>query len=236
MRFRPPLWATVVTALAVMLFGSLSSWQMQRGQQKADIIARQGNHSDAVIEVARASQLPTHRTRVELHGHWLATQEVLLDNKTNNKRNGVEVWTPLQLPDSDQLILVNRGWIAAPLRREQLPDTGELPRQPVAVRGYWRSLPRAGLATDDGQCSPAEAGWPQRLNYPSHALLECLYQRPLANGIVLLDPQADNGFVREWADLGIPPQRHYGYAFQWAALMVTALALYIILNFKRSTP
>ena len=235
MRFRPPLWATVVTTLAVVLFGSLSSWQMQRGQQKADIIARQGSQSAAVTVVARARQLPEHGQRVELQGRWLAAQEVLLDNKTHNKRVGVEVWTPLQLMDSDQVILVNRGWIAAPLRREQLPKTGTLPGDQVRVRGYWRSLPRAGLATDDGVCDRTDLSWPQRLNYPSHALLACLYQRPVADGIVLLDPQADSGFVRQWGDLGIPPQRHYGYAFQWAALMLTALILYILLNFKRST-
>ena len=91
MRFRPPLWATVVTTLAVVLFGSLSSWQVQRGQQKADIIARQGSQSAAVTVVARAHQLPGHGQRVELQGRWLAAQEVLLDNKTHNKRVGVEV-------------------------------------------------------------------------------------------------------------------------------------------------
>ncbi len=236
MRFRPPVWATFVTTLAVLLFGSLSWWQMQRGQEKADIIARQGDHSDAVVDVARSGALPVHGRRVELHGRWRSDQEVLLDNKTHNKRIGVEVWTPLQLSNTDALILVNRGWIPSPLRREELPDTGELPSDMVTLRGFWRSLPRAGLATDDGHCEGLDASWPQRLNYPSHALLECLYQRPVANGIVLLDPQADDGFVRAWTDLGIPPERHYGYAFQWAALMLTALVLYILLNFKRSSP
>ncbi|ORE85580.1 hypothetical protein ATO7_15198 [Oceanococcus atlanticus] len=236
MRFRPPVWATLLTTFAVVLFGSLSWWQMQRGQEKAEIIARQGNHSDAVVDVARTQTLPAHGRRVELRGHWLADEEVLLDNKTHNKRIGVEVWTPLRLSGSDHLILINRGWVPAPLRRDELPDTGQLPGEQVTLQGYWRSLPRAGLATDDGRCDASMSGWPQRLNYPSHALLECLYQRPVANGIVLLDPQADGGFVREWTDLGIPPERHYGYAFQWASLMLTALILYIILNYRRSSP
>lgn len=236
MRFRPPVWATLVTCLAVMLFGSLAWWQMQRGQEKADIIARQGSRSDAVVDVARNGALPAHGRRVELRGRWMPAQEVLLDNKTHNKRIGVEVWTPLLLQASANVVLVNRGWIASPLRREQLPQTGDLPDETVSLRGFWRSLPRAGLATDDGRCDSARVSWPQRLNYPSHGLLECLYQRPVANGIVLLDPDAPSGFVREWTDLGIPPERHYGYAFQWAALMLTALILYLLLNFKRSSP
>lgn len=235
MSFRPPLWASLLTITTVALFSMLSWWQYQRGQAKADIIARQGDTAQAVTVINDTGIIPTHGRRIEARGHWLAEQEVLLDNQTREQRVGVRVWTALALSGSGHIILVDRGWLQASLRRDQLPDTGTLPSDEVVVRGYWRSLPQAGLATDDGTCQADQQHWPARLNYPSYALLDCLYQQPVANGLVLLDPQAENGFKRAWNDLGVPPQRHYGYAFQWAAMALTVFILYLFLNFRRTS-
>lgn len=213
----------------------LSWWQVQRGQLKADIIARQGDLAQATTQVNESNVIPAHGRRVELRGRWLASQQVFLDNQTHQQEVGVHVLTPLALSGSGHLMLVNRGWKSAPLDREQAPQAGTLPTDEITVTGYWRSLPRAGLAADDGQCADIALDWPLRLNYPSYALLSCLYQQAVADGVVLLDPSAEDGFVRIWNDLGIPPQRHYGYSFQWGALALTALLLYLFLNFRRSS-
>ncbi len=234
MSFRPPLWASLLTAAAVCLFASLAGWQAQRGQDKAHIIDRRGDFSEsALIDVRRGAELPAHGQRIRVSGRWQGGREVLLDNQTRQGRIGVHAWTPLRLADGGPLLLVNRGWLEASPYREQLPDTGELPGGEVRLAGLWRELPRAGLAPPAGDCLPAQ-GWPQRLNYPDHAQLACLYDEPLADGLLLLDPQLPDGFIREWADLGLPPERHYGYAVQWAALALTALVLYLVLNLKRS--
>ncbi len=235
MSFRPPLWASLVTVLAVALFGQLSWWQYQRGQIKADIIARQGDQAQPAIQVNDTGVIPAHGRRVAMRGRWLGQQEILLDNQTHQQRIGVQVWTPFMLAGSGHLMLVNRGWLPASPHRDRLPETGVLPEGELEIAGYWRTLPKAGLSTEASECDGSVAKWPLRLNYPPFTRLECLYPRPLANGIVLLDPQAEHGFVRVWDDLGIPPQRHYGYAFQWAALAFTALILYLFLNIRRTS-
>ena len=234
LKFRPPLWAVVLTMLTVALFGALAHWQYQRGQDKADIIARRSSLSESpTVTVNAPADLPEHGQRIQVQGYWHPEREVLLDNQTHDGQIGVHVWTPLRLADTQRLLLVNRGWLNASPYREQLPDTGELPSEQVTIGGLWRDLPQAGLATDTGVCREAD-GWPQRLNYPSHDTLNCLYSNSVQDGLLLLDPRLPHGFVREWADLGIPPERHYGYAVQWAALLLTALVLFVVLNLKRS--
>ncbi len=235
MSFRPPFWASLLSLTAILFFGMLASWQYQRGQEKADIIARRADRSNAeLISVAADGRIPSHGRRIELEGYWLADRQVLMDNQIRQGQVGVHVWTPLRLADSRNLVLVDRGWLPSSPYRDQLPDTGSPEHGRITIRGLWRTLPEAGLSTDDGRCESAAPVWPQRLNYPSLELLECLYQQPVANGLLLLDPDSGEGFLREWSDLGLPPQRHYGYAVQWAALALTALLLYLILNFKRS--
>ena len=136
MSFRPPFWASLLTAMAVLLFASLSSWQYQRGQGKADIIAGQLNAAlGSAVPVRRIEELPAWGSRVELHGQWVGGQEVLLDNQTRQRRIGVHVLTPLRLQLSDSLVLVNRGWIQASPYRERLPETGSLPEGTVRVSG-----------------------------------------------------------------------------------------------------
>ncbi len=43
---------------------------------------------------------------------FLTDKTVLIENRKHQGRTGFHVITPLQLADSDLLVLVNRGWIA----------------------------------------------------------------------------------------------------------------------------
>jgi surfeit locus 1 family protein len=50
---------------------------------------------------------------------------------------------------------------------------------------------------------------------------------------LLLDPQLPDGFVREWAPPGMPPDRHFSYAIQWWGFAVVLLVIYFGLNFRK---
>ncbi|HEY3519053.1 MAG TPA: hypothetical protein VGL98_18530, partial [Gammaproteobacteria bacterium] len=55
---------------------------------------------------------------------------------------------------------------------------------------------------------------------------------PVRDYEVLLEPSADDGFVRDWKAPGIAPERHLAYAGQWLALSLGALAAAIAIVFK----
>lgn len=236
MRFSPPWWAWILSVAAVSLFGALCLWQIERGQAKARMLTERAERPDTVQVVGSAvAALPTHGQRVQISGRWWPGREVLLDNQTHQRKIGVHVLTPLRLADGG-LVLINRGWLAASPYREQLPETGQLPAAAVTISGLWTRLPQAGIG--DGAAVPCQQtpDWPLRLNYPTHAELNCLYSAELADGMLLLDAGAADGFVRAWRDIGLRPAKHYGYAAQWGLLALTAVILFLVLNLKRSRP
>ncbi|TXH02553.1 MAG: SURF1 family protein [Nevskiaceae bacterium] len=230
-RFQPPMWAVLATVPALALLLALGTWQLRRGEQKAELLTQ---YAAVALQTARPldpSQAGgAQPLRVRATGHYEAQRQLLLDNQSSHQRPGFQVWTPLRL-DSGALVVVNRGWI--PLTGRAHPPSPPAPEGTVQVEGYWRALGRAGLRNAEGGCQRAVA-FPQIVNYPDAADLACLYGEPLADGELLLAPEAPGGFVREWHfDNGFPPERHYGYAAQWFALAATLLFLFIKLNLKR---
>ena len=147
-------------------------------------------------------------------------------NMTHDGRVGYRVLTPLRT--SLGLVLVDRGWIAAPARREELPDL-PVTAEVRVVTGRIDDLPRAGieLKTSDG------VGWPRRLSYPDLSALRRIYAAPVAPSIILLDAAAPDGFLRDWRPGGLPPERHFGYAVQWYGLSLALLVLFLVANFRK---
>jgi cytochrome oxidase assembly protein ShyY1 len=57
--------------------------------------------------------------------------------------------------------------------------------------------------------------------------------RHVDSRILLLDSSAPNGYVREWQPPGLTADRHWSYGVQWYAFAVLAMALWVILGFRR---
>ena len=228
--FRAPAWAWLLTASAVALFLSLAAWQLRRGQIKQELQAALADRALEPQILSRAlgppQDLGLYRARAT--GTWLAERQLLQDGQSNQHRPGYHVWTPLVLPDGTA-VLVDRGWIPSDRRGFD----GTAPPGVVTATGFWRSLPEPGLRFSGTNNCPADAKFPVVVLYPTATDVECLLKRPYIGGLLLLDPEAPGGFVREWTDFGFPPQRHYGYAVQWLALAVTAVVLFVALNRKR---
>lgn len=213
--------------LALLLV--LGAWQRQRGLDKETLLAAyQQAQTQPPAELHTQSPAPSEGAlRVRVRGQYQPDRQLLHDNQTHQKQPGLHVWTLLRTQGGD-LVLVNRGWIAL---TQTLPDIAP-PLGEVSLTGLWRALPRAGLRTEL-PCEAA-AGFPQRVNYPDAAQLQCLLGEPVAGGLLLLDPQAGGGYVRDWNfSQAIPAQRHYAYALQWWALALTLIVLFLKLNLKK---
>src|SRR3990167_6231544 len=99
--FRPRGWALALGAAGCAAGIALGNWQASRAEEK---------RAAAVQE-----------QRLELQGEFVERYTVLVDNKVNRGRPGYHVVQPLRLGDGRH-VLVNRGWVAAPAHREQLPQ------------------------------------------------------------------------------------------------------------------
>jgi surfeit locus 1 family protein len=213
----------------VALFVSLGFWQLDRAEQKRSLLAQaSAGEADTVRATADTlGTLPRYQ-RVSVHGRYDGQRQILLDNMYSVQgRPGYRVLTPLQLDDG-AWVLVDRGWIAPGATRAQLPaiDVGESAR---TVVGRLDNPPQPGMRMGDE--ADLGKGWPRVLHYPTQAQLERVLERPLAQRIVMLADDQQDGYERAAKPLQhVDPGRHVGYAVQWFAFAVVAVVIFVLLS------
>lgn len=207
---------------------SLGNWQARRAAQKHDLARalEQAMKSPPLELAARPLDPATliHK-RVAARGNFVAERSVLLDNKLRRGRPGYEVVTPLKLGGSDRHVLVNRGWVAAPASRDVLPAL-RTPSGEVRVEGL--ALERLPRALQAG--APSRGTVRQNVDIAAFAAETGL---PLLPVVIEQHSQADDGLARDWprADFGI--EKHESYALQWYSFAALAIALAVVLSFRR---
>jgi len=218
-------------AIALSVLFTLSWWQYHRGRQKqvlAEVYAQALRAEPTLLTVAFAATQMPHTMPVRIHGTYIDDRQLLLDNQVHGQLPGFDVWTPLR-GDDGALVFIDRGWIPLAQRDSVQPP----PSGPVEVRGLWRTLPAPALRLGADNCSGTV--WPRVVEFPTAADLRCLFGEAPVTGVVDLDPQAPDGFVRDWTpNQGFPPERHFMYAAQWSALAATLAFLSLRFMFKRN--
>jgi surfeit locus 1 family protein len=226
------LFGAVLTLLGMALFVKLGLWQLDRAELKQELLAQYeiGQRSELAITPDNADSLSRYQ-RVSVSGRYDPAHQILLDNMPSHAgRPGYRVLTPLQTPAG--WILVDRGWLPLGASRSELPDVSvnDAPRH---LTGTIDALPRAGLQLEI-TAGDSNAPWPRVLSFPQQPALEQALDRKLIPGVLLLDATHPDGYERVWeAHLGFKPERHIGYAVQWFALAAAALAIFIILGFRK---
>jgi surfeit locus 1 family protein len=233
--FAPSAGFTVVALLLCALCVRLGAWQWHKGIQRQEQWSRFARGGDQVITLgARAvSDVPLYQ-RVSVTGRLEGARQFLLDNRTYRGRAGYEVLTPLTRAGGP-VLLIDRGWVPFSGSRARLPDIAFEAAAPVTLSGRIAELPSPGLAS--GRAAPeARAPWPKVTSYPSASELSAALGAPLAAHILLLDPQAPLGYVRDWQPPGMAPLRHLSYAIQWWSFAALALIVWTIMSMRRSQP
>src|SRR6202035_5529711 len=214
-------------------FVRLGAWQWHKGVQRQAEWSRFAHGADQVIALGAGavSDVPLFQ-RVRVTGRLDPARQFLLDNRTYRGRAGYEVLTPLTRAGA-AVLLVDRGWVPFAGSRARLPDIAFDSAAPVTLSGRIAELPSPGLA--GGRAAPdARAPWPKVTSYPSPARHSAALRAPLAARILLLDPQAPFGYVRDWQPPGMAPLRHLSYALQWWSFATLALIAWAIMSTRRN--
>jgi len=231
--FAPSAAFTVAALLLCALFVRLGAWQWHKGIQRQEQWTRFARGADQVIALGAGavSDVPLFQ-RVRVTGRLDAARQFLLDNRTYRGRSGYEVLTPFTRAGA-AVLLVDRGWVPFSGSRARLPDIAFEAAAPVTLSGRIAELPSPGLAS--GRAAPdARAPWPKVTSYPSAGELSAAIGAPLAARILLLDPQAPFGYVRDWQPPGMAPLRHLSYAIQWWSFATLALIVWAIMSTRRN--
>ena len=213
----------------------LGLWQLDRASQKQALEARfliqlqqepiglDGMNADAAFQDLRYR-------RMSGAGRYL-TRHFLLDNRTHRGVAGYHVLTPFEIEHGTNLgVIVNRGWIPVGVSRQSLPRIS-VPDEVVIVNGRIRIPGESFLLGEAGYRNDL---WPRVVQNIDLVQMEKALRLRLLPIVVELDPADRYGFERHWRPYGgLHPERHRAYAFQWFALALTLVVIYVVVNFRR---
>jgi len=229
-RFRPSLLPGVAALAAIALTVSLGNWQTRRAEEKLALGRDLDDAASRAVLALPSQPVDAHDyefRRVSVRGEYLEKRSILLDNKVLNGDAGYQVITPLRIAGGDWYVLVNRGWVAAGLRREVLPQirtpTGTSTVEGIAIVPSSHIF-ELGTRTEEGSV------W-QNLVLARYAKWSGLKLQPI---VLQQTSHADDGLARVWVRPDTGADKHRGYAFQWYALATTILITYVALGFKRT--
>lgn len=209
-RLRPvPLLAALACVVVAITIGNFQRNRAQQNQAAFDRI--DGARHNAPIQVGGS---PVDATLLDRHpavarGRWLADKSILVDNRVHDGVAGYHVITPLRIEGADICILVNRGWIAAPRLRSELPVLPPLAGTVADVAGIARVPPAKAY-----ELAPEIAGgivW-QNLTLERFRAWSGLELQPV---VLLQTDAAGDGLVRDWLPADSGALKHWGFALLW---------------------
>jgi surfeit locus 1 family protein len=225
-------WPALATAIGVAATLALGNWQLDRAAQKRAIKERyETMAAQPAINVGREalSAEGIDLRRIEARGVFEPQRAVFVDNRIHHGVPGYHVVMPLKIEGSEVRVLVNRGWVARPALRSELPAV-KTPQGPVTVAGTATVPHRGAFERSD---TVVEGRIVQNLTIPRYTQMTSIAVQPF---VLRQDSALDDGLQREWPapDFGI--EKHYGYAFQWFALAATLTIFYAYTQLKRKRP
>lgn len=231
-KFKPTRWSILMTLAGVILFASLGNWQLERAAYKESIKLRfEQRLTQAYRPFNAADGLEDiEYRRLTLNGRFDNAHHFLLDNQLHQGKAGYQVLTPLQLENSDSIILVNRGWAAWGAAREPLPEIS--PTAPVNQVAGIASLPTKSVF-QLGEVELSE-NWPQLIPYLDIEALRAQYSDRLLPMVLWLAPEQPGYYVRAWNPVWLSPEKSRAYALQWFSFAAIALVLFIVLNLRKA--
>jgi surfeit locus 1 family protein len=227
--FKPTLWPTLATLLLLPLFIALGLWQWQRAAYKQHLVDHYTGHSHTAALSLEQALIDPEGLRyfpLKVRGHYLNDQQLLQENQFYHHQVGYFVLTPF-MTDTQQLILVNRGWIPKNFASEQL----QLSTQPITAEGRVSAIPTRTFHL--GNNLSVGTSWPKVIQVVKKTDLSTALGQPIAPVILLLNPEQAQGFERDWQPQGLSPEKHWGYALQWFAFATLLVVLFLVLNIKK---
>lgn len=217
----------VFSGLLLPLLVTLGFWQLDRAAEKQAQMDRWQQESEVLTWSAQLTEGLEEGQPVEVRGRYSDRHHWLLDNRTRDGRPGYEVLT-IFYPRAGRPVVVNRGWVAALDRRQQLPEI-PTPESEVVLAGRLSEFPEPPVLAG----SASETGWPKRVQALSPEQARDT-EKELADMVIrLASPGQSGAFTADWAPDRMGAQTHYGYAAQWFSLALALVVLTLIASYKK---
>ena len=203
-------------------------WQIERGQAKTNIL--NDFEKNLQEEPSYLNQESQKWDRVYVEGEWASSNQILIDNVINRGVAGYKVLTPLRMSETDQLILVDRGWIKQNRLRDQLPDIKLIEANEI-VSGILET-PELGLVLSEDLVSKE---WPKISQTKNLDVISNEFDEYVFPMILLADPTLKNSLEYiKITPTNMTPIKHYGYSGQWFLMFLVLCFMYVWYGYKRN--
>ncbi len=249
-QFSPGLRSSLITLLLFPLFVYLGFWQWGRYEgkkiQQQELESRI-NEPVLLLTPSPALRAPSPASgrgeeefnknniqyiryrQLQVTGHFLNEKTLLLDNQILSGKVGYRVITPFQATDSQQLLLIDRGWIPLGQSRNELPIIHPVLGKKTLIGTLHQ--PVSGLLLKD--IPLPQNTWPLRIQRINFDELSKHYGQSLFPFLLQLHENDPNGFASLPLTPALPPIKHLAYAIQWLALALGLLIYYLAINARR---
>ena len=227
--FTPRLIPTLVTIVFLPVLVSLGFWQLDRAEQKREIL-RQYEQQAGITWNLNAGPQQTDVTpyqKVEVAGRFDTEKQFLLDNKVHEGQAGYQEITPLVIQNSRQAVLVNREWVPQMRSRKQLPPI-PTPSGDLEIHGKLKT--KVGKSFHLGASGVEQDSWPRVIQWLDMAQIEKSLGYKVLPFMILQDADSPAGFVRDWYIKEITPEKNISYAVQWFALALALVIIFLVVN------
>lgn len=229
--FRPGLGGSALLFVLAGLFVAMGMWQTKRAAEKLN--TEQLHQAAPIVSFQQAVGDESRFARIDVSGHYDPQRHILLDNQIWRGRGGVHVFTPFTTLDGTT-ILVNRGWLPLAADRQTMPEV-VTPLHQTVLRGMLNTFPVPGRVLGPADKIRSDI-WPQLVTYLNHDNIAVALDIPLATWVVQLHASEQAGFDgRDWKPVYLSSDRHKAYAFQWFALALASLVLWVFMGFRKPT-
>lgn len=223
----------MLTLVSLAVLVGLGSWQMSRKAWKEELLSR-------IAARAKAAPIPLSEalrrwsatgdveySHVRLAGRFLHERERHVFAVDERLGPGVHVYTPLETPDR-QLVLVNRGFVPAPLVEASRRSAGQAAGE-VAVTGLVRRPMPRGWFIPASEPERNMFYWP---DYPTMlGSARGAGKGELTPVPFFVDADAEpanpGGFPRGGVTRLSLPNRHLEYALTWYGLALTLIGVFV---------
>ncbi|HFB64681.1 MAG TPA: SURF1 family protein [Aeromonadales bacterium] len=223
-------WLTVIAIFLGLL--RLGFWQLDRADQKSQILSARALQKDSppVIFSELDKDDPLPFTVVHLKGKWLTDWRFFLDNRILDGALGYNLFALFE-DNSGRNIWVDRGWFALTVDRKFTDLIPSSVQKDIVGYIYYPDEYKVLATPELEENHPVVIAG---LNLPR--LQRMMLNKGLKVSPFIVRqtfPEHEQGLVKKWDVVTMPPSRHVGYAVQWFLLAFTLAILSIIFYRKK---
>mgnify|MGYP000267553812 CR=1 FL=1 len=221
--------------LLVTFLVLLGLWQLGRADEKKLFLEKQAfSANKQLVDLNAIIKHDPEQIRyrnITVEGVYDLEQQYLIDNQIVNGRAGYFVMTPLKIKNSDQSVLINRGWVALNKDRRILPEVS-ITKLNTAITGRINHFPVVGIRLEGAEI-PTES-WPSVVQVVDSGVLSQKLGYALLPFQIELAASMNDGYARDWKKNTImSPEKHIAYAVQWFGLAITLTLLFLWFSSKK---